>query len=168
MSRPKPTDFPEYFGKYISKVATDSLAEATRTYADALAAFYTAIPEAKALHRYAPDKWTLKEVLQHVIDTEHVMSYRLLRIARKDKTPLASFDENLFSENSLANERSFDSLKEEFLALRKSTDLLIASLNEEQLAASGTASNKAITANSLGYIIYGHLLHHQQIIEERY
>lgn len=168
MSRPQPADFPEYYGRYISRVDADNLQQAINKYAQELVAFYTNLPETKALYSYAPGKWTLKEVLQHVIDTERVMTYRMMRFARKDKTPLPSFDENSFTENAFANERSFDSLKEEFLALRKSTDLFIHSLNDEQLASSGIASNLHITANSLGYIIFGHLLHHKIIIEEKY
>jgi hypothetical protein len=92
----------------------------------------------------------------------------MMRFARKDKTPLPSFDENSFAENALANERSFDSLKEEFLALRRSTDMFIRSLNDEQLSSAGIASNLHVTANAIGYIIYGHLLHHKIIIEEKY
>jgi hypothetical protein len=168
MPRPQPADFPEYYGRYISRVDADNLQQAISKYAQELSAFYTSLPETKALYSYAPGKWTLKEVLQHVIDTERVMAYRMMRFARKDKTPLPSFDENSFTENALANERSLDSLKEEFLALRKSTDLFISSLNDEQLSSAGTASNLQITANSLGYIIFGHLLHHKMIIEERY
>ena len=107
-------------------------------------------------------------MLVHVIDAERIFSYRVLRIARKDKTPLASFDENTYAENSLAHERSFADIKEEFLALRKSTDLLLASLNEEQLSQQGISSDLPVTANALAYIIFGHMLHHKQILEERY
>lgn len=168
MPKPKESDFPPYFGKYISQVNAESLSEAAKTYAEPLSSFYTDLPEEKADFRYAPGKWTLKELLQHVVDTERIMSYRLLRIARKDKTPMASFDENTYAENSLANNRSFVSIKEEFLALRKSTDLLIQSLTEEQLSAEGIASNLPVTANAVGYIIFGHLLHHKKVVEEKY
>lgn len=168
MPRPQPSDFPEYYGRYISRVDTDNLTDAITKYGQLLESFYTGLPEEKAGHRYAPGKWTLKEVLQHVVDTERIMSYRLLRIARKDKTPLPSFDEDSFAAASQANERSFDSIKAEFLALRKATDHLVGSLHDDQLAASGTASNLPVTANAVGYIIFGHLLHHKAIVEERY
>jgi uncharacterized damage-inducible protein DinB len=168
MPRPKPTEFPEYFGRYISRVDADSLVEAIPAYARALENFYDLLPEEKSDYRYAPGKWTLKELLQHVVDTERIMSYRLLRIARKDKTPLASFDENTFAEHSRANERSFNDIKEEFLAVRKSTDMLIRSLNEEQLSELGTAGNKPVTANAVGYIIFGHMLHHKEVVEQKY
>lgn len=168
MARPKTTDFPAYFDRYISRVDTDTLAEAITKYSADLEKFYTNLPETKADYAYAPGKWTLKEVLQHIIDTERVMSYRLLRIARNDKTPLASFDENSFAQFAGASTRSLDELKEEFKAVRKASDLLIRSLNEEQLSRSGTASNLPVTANAVGYIIFGHLLHHKAITEERY
>lgn len=168
MPRPLTTDFPPFYETYISKVDADSLSDALAKYAENIHSFYIHLPEAKADYRYAPGKWTLKELLQHVVDTERIMSYRLLCIVRKDKTPLPSFDENTYAENSLAGNRSFASIKEEFVALRKSTDLLIQSLNEEQLSEQGIASNKPVTANAVGYIIMGHMLHHKQVVEERY
>ncbi len=168
MPRPQATDFPNYFARYISRVDTDSLSEAMAVYAKPLADFYTSLPEAKAEYRYAPGKWTVKELLQHIVDTERIMSYRLLRISRGDTTPLPSFDENTYAEASHAHARSFDALKEEFLAVRKSTDLLIASLHEEQLAREGVASNMPVKANAIGYIIFGHMLHHKVVLEEKY
>ena len=168
MPKPQAQDFPPYFGKYISQADAESLSEAIEKYAKPLIVFYTGLPDEKASFRYAPGKWTLKELLQHVVDTERIMAYRLLRFVRKDKTPLASFDENLFSDNSMANDRSFASIKEEFIAVRKSTDLLIQSLSEEQLKEVGIASNLPISANAIGYIIFGHMLHHKQVVEEKY
>lgn len=168
MPRPQATDFPPFYNTYVSKVDADSVSEAITKYTEALQSFYNSLPEDKAEYRYAPGKWTLKELLQHVIDTERIMSYRLLRIARKDKTPLPSFDENEYALHSLANNRSFASIKEEFTAIRKSTNLLLRSLNEEQLSEEGIASNKPVTANAVAYIIIGHMLHHKQVVEERY
>ena len=168
MSKPQVQDFPPYFGRYISQADAESLSEAIEKYAPLLIAFYVGLPEEKATFSYAKGKWSLKELLLHVIDTERVMAYRLLRFVRKDKTPLASFDENLFAANSLANDRSFGSIKEEFVAVRKSTDLLIQSLSEEQLKEKGMASNLSITANAIGYIIFGHMLHHKMVVEEKY
>jgi uncharacterized damage-inducible protein DinB len=168
MPRPQTTDFPAYFEKYISLVDAGDLLTAAKKYAEPLRAFYNNLPDNKADYQYAPGKWTLKELLQHVVDTERIMSYRLLRIARHDKTPLASFDENSFAENSLASERSFASIKEEFAALRKATDLLIQSLNESQLSEQGIAGNNPVTANAVGYIIFGHMLHHRKVVEDKY
>jgi hypothetical protein len=168
MPRPLVTDFPPYYGRYISQVDADSLSMAAGKYAAPLYSFYAGLPEEKANHSYAAGKWTLKELLQHVVDTERIMSYRLLRIARRDTTPLPSFDENSFAEHSLANARSFASLKEELGAVRKATDHLIYSLNEDQLSQQGIASNLPVTANAVGYIIFGHMLHHKNVVEEKY
>jgi len=168
MSRPQATDFPPYFARYISQVDADRLSDAVKMYSSSLVSFYSNLPEEKAGFSYAPGKWTLQELLQHVVDTERIMSYRLLRIARKDNTPLPSFDENLYAQHSLANNRSFASIKEELIALRKSTDLLIQSLSEAQLSEEGVASNLPVTANAVGYIIFGHMLHHKKVVEEKY
>ncbi|MES2005072.1 MAG: DinB family protein [Bacteroidota bacterium] len=168
MARPKASDHPPYFGRYIAKVDTDSLKQAISKYANTLNDFYTKLPDEKADYRYAPGKWTLKEVLQHIIDAERIFAYRILRIARKDKTPLASFDENSYAENAKADGRSFASIKEEFLAVRKATDLLLQSLDEEQLSQQGISSELPVTANAIGYILFGHMLHHKEVLEERY
>lgn len=168
MARPVATEFPAYFAGYIAKVNTDTIAEAITVYSAALNDFYTQLPEEKANYRYAEGKWTLKEMLQHIIDAERVFAYRVMCIARKDKTSLPSFDENTYAEYSQADKRSFDSLKQEFTATRKSTDLLLQSLSEEQLSEQGTSSGKPATAKAIAYVIFGHLLHHKEILEERY
>lgn len=168
MPRPQSSEFPSYFARYISQVATDSVAEAVQRYAAGLNDFYTSLPEEKADYRYAEGKWTIKELLQHVIDAERIFAYRILRISRKDTTPLASFDEDRYVQNAQADKRSLASLKEELLAVRRSSDLLLASLSEEQLAEQGTASNLPVTANAIGFILFGHLLHHKAVLEERY
>lgn len=168
MARPAETDFPSYFGGYIAKVSTDSISEAVDKHSAALNEYYTNLPEAKADHAYAPGKWTVKEVLQHVIDAERVFSYRVMCIARKEKTSLPSFDENTYAEHSQATTRSLKDLKEEFTAVRKSTDLLLKSLSEEQLDEMGTSNTKQVTAKAIAYVIFGHLLHHKEILEERY
>ncbi len=168
MSRPKTGDFPPYFEGYIGKVQSGSATKLAEQYGKELETFYMGLPESKADYAYAPEKWTLKDLLQHIVDTERIMSYRLLRIARKDETPLASFDENSYAENANTANRSFASIKEEFLAVRKATDLLLQSLQPEQLTHAGVASGNRVTANALAYIIFGHMLHHKSVIEERY
>lgn len=168
MSRPTSNDHAPYFGKYISLVDAGDIGEAIARYAQPLQSFYTGLPEAKADYRYADSKWSLKDLLQHVIDTERIMAYRVLRIARNDMTPNASFDENSFAANADADSRSFAALKEEFIAVRKSTDLLLQSLSDAQLSVKGISSDYPTTANAVAFIIYGHLLHHQQVVEERY
>ncbi len=107
-------------------------------------------------------------MLQHIIDAERVFSYRAMRIARNDATPLPGFDENSYTANSLACRRDFESLKKEFALLRQATDILVLTLGEDQLQNIGTASNNPVTANAIVFLTYGHLLHHINIIRERY
>lgn len=168
MARPQPNDYAAYYQTYVSKVQGDSIQEIINNHSAAVLAFYNGIPEDKGDYRYAEGKWTVKELLQHVIDAERIFSYRALRVARKDETPLPSFDENSYTIASKASGRTLQSLKEEFAAVRKATDLLLASLDDEQLSHRGTASNNPVTANAIGFIIFGHALHHKQVLEERY
>ncbi|MBX9734376.1 MAG: DinB family protein [Chitinophagaceae bacterium] len=168
VAKPQTNDYPAYFGRYINLVDANDLQTAVTTYSRPLTYFFVNLPEEKADYAYAPGKWTIKDLLQHIIDTERIMSYRLLCIARGEQTALPGFEEDAYASAAHASKRSFTSLKEEFIALRKSTDLLIQSLTEEQLNNTGTASNKPTTANAIGYIIFGHIMHHKNIVEERY
>ncbi len=168
MARPAAEDFPAYFAGYIQQVVPDTIQEVANTYAEPLKVFFTGLPESKADYAYAPGKWTLKDLLQHIIDTERVMAYRLLRIARNDKTPLAPFDENSYAANAKAASRSFTSLKDEFVAVRNATDQLLGSLGETEINNEGIASNHRVTANAIGYIIFGHMLHHKKVVTEKY
>ncbi len=130
--------------------------------------FFKNIPVQKANYQYAAGKWTLKEMLLHIIDTERIFAYRAVSIARGDKTPLPGFDENTYAANSMADKRSWESLLQEFAAVRQSSDLLLQSFNDEQLLQSGTTNNYPTTVNALAFIIYGHILHHIAVIKERY
>lgn len=169
MARPIPyKDYTEYQDNYISLAVGDTAQKALANHAKDLLAFYTSLPEEKADYSYAPGKWTIKDVLQHVIDAERIFAYRVLRIARHDETPLPGFEENDYAATANASKRTLDSLKEEFKAVRASTDALILSLSEEQLQRRGTASGLPVSANTYAYIVYGHLLHHKRITEERY
>ncbi len=168
MAKPQSGDYPSYFNGYIQKVEQDNVQELVNTLSHPLTYFFLNLADEKADYRYAENKWTLKDMLQHIIDTERIMQYRLLRISRNDQTPLPGFDENQYAASAEANSRTFIELKEEFKALRKSTDLLLKSLNDTQLHRTGIASNHPITATAIAFIIFGHLLHHKQIIEERY
>lgn len=117
---------------------------------------------------YAAGKWTLKELLQHVTDTERVFIYRAMCVARGEKQSLPGFDEDMYAANSNANARSWKSLAEEFLAVRQSSRLLFESFTEEMLNQSGTANNRPIHVNAIGFILVGHALHHMHIARERY
>lgn len=168
MPRPAAIESAEFYHKYINYTQGDSVQAIIANHSKAIHDFYNSLPEEKADYAYAEGKWTIKQVLQHVIDAERIFTYRALRIARKDTTPLPGFDENAYADNDGSKNRTFQSLKEEFNALRTATDLLLANFSAEQLAETGTASGKSITTNALCFITYGHLLHHKAITEERY
>jgi uncharacterized damage-inducible protein DinB len=168
MARPQESESAVFYHKYINYTKGDSVLAVMQHHVDEIYAFYTTLPASKADYAYAADKWTIKDLLQHVIDAERIFAYRLLRVARKDATPLAGFEENDYAITAQAGNRAMETLVEEFIAVRASSDLLVKSLTPEQLRHSGTASNNFITANALVYILYGHLLHHKAIIAERY
>jgi len=168
MARPQPNECAPFYQKYIALADGDSISEIVENYAFELQEFYNNLPESKADFAYAENKWTVKQVLQHLTDAERVFAYRALRISRNDETPLASFDENAYVENGFATERSLSSLKQEFNAVRASTDIFLLALNEEQVMRTGIASNNPVSVNALAFIIYGHLLHHKKILKERY
>lgn len=168
MARPAANDAAEYFQRYISYTIGDSVKEIIAKHSKDIHDFYSSLPDDKADYAYAEGKWTIKQVLQHVIDAERIFSYRALRIARKDTTPLAGFDENTYAANDGSENRTLQSLKEEFNAVRIATDILFSHFTETQLNERGTASDKSVTVNAMCFIAYGHLLHHMLILRERY
>ncbi len=168
MSRPETGEYNPFFERYIQQTKAQDAHALMDELSTVLEDFYTGLPESKGDYAYAPGKWTLKEVLQHVIDAERIFSYRLLRIARKDTTPLPPFAENDYVVNADANKRSFDSIKQEFLAVRKASNLLIESLTAMQLSNRGIVSGTETSANAIAFILFGHLMHHKAVIEERY
>ena len=157
-----------FYHNYISLVMEADLAEAFDQQSASFIRFLETIPPDKYDYRYAEGKWTIKEVLQHLIDAERIFSYRALRFARKDSTPLPGFDENLFAVHSKADTRSWDKLVEEFKVVRRSSQLLFNSFDEEQLQSDGISSNSSNYVLAIGFIIIGHAMHHQKIIKDRY
>ena len=168
MARPQPNECAPYYQKYIVLAQGNTIEEIVNNHAFDLQEFYNNLPDDKADYAYGENKWTIKEVLQHLTDAERVFAYRALRISRNDETPLASFEENDYVKNGFASERSLSSLKQEFNAVRAATDIFLLALNEEQTKRIGTASNNPVSVNALAFIIYGHLLHHKNILTERY
>lgn len=126
------------------------------------------LSEEKMLFRYGEGKWTIKELLQHLIDTERIMSCRALRFSRNDATELPGFDENWYVENSNGNDRNSNDLVEEFICTRRASISLFKSFSDEMLLLSGTANGSDMTVRALGFIIAGHQMHHLKIIRERY
>ena len=166
--RPAPADHPPFFESYISLVTENDTMEAFKNQLPQIESLLQSINEEKSKFAYAEGKWTLKELLQHMIDTDRIFSYRAMCFARKETTSLPSFDENLYAQNSNANERTWSSLCNEFLNLRKSTEDMFESFTEEMLATKGTANNNQISVRSLASAIIGHAYHHIMIIKERY
>jgi uncharacterized damage-inducible protein DinB len=159
---------PEYYHKYINLAIDDDIQTAFKKHQTELVSFLKDIPKKKWNHRYAEGKWSIKEVVQHIIDAERVFAYRALCFARKDQTPLPGFDENIFAVNSKADERSKKDLIKELKTVQDSSTLLFNSFDEEQLEQPGVASGKPTYVKGIAYILLGHALHHKKILEERY
>ncbi len=168
MPRPDLARVPEFYHGYINQVKEDDLAAAFRNQSAEFDSFWKKIPAAKAGYRYAEGKWTIREVLQHIIDGERIFAYRALCIARRDATPLPGFDENSYAEYSKAENRDWNDLLGEWAAVRRSTEYLFNSFDEEQLETTGTASGKSNYVRAFGFIIIGHMNHHARIVAERY
>jgi hypothetical protein len=168
MSKPSPTSYPGYFQKYIDQVPEHDLFTGFDNQLPVIDTFLSSISEEQSAYAYAEGKWTLKEVLQHMIDTERVFGYRALCFARKEKASLPSFDENDYAANSNANSRSWRSMVDEFLAVRRSTLMLFRSFSPEALESIGTANNNNTSVEALGFICLGHFNHHKKVMEERY
>ena len=168
MPRPDLSRVPEFYHGYISKTKEDDLGSALRTSTRELFDLLKSIPTEKHDYRYAEGKWTIKEVVQHMLDGERVFTYRALRFARKDDTPLPGFDENLFAQTAKADKRSWNDLVDEFAALRTATEAMFSSFDNEQLEQSGIASENSTYVLGIGFIVAGHVNHHCQVIKERY
>lgn len=166
--RPEIGPYSTHFHDYIKLVEEDNITTALKNQTPAAQKFFNSITEEKSLYKYAEEKWTIKEALQHIIDAERVFTYRALAFARKDQNHLPSFDENSYAANSHANSRSWKDLIEEYLAVRKSTEMLFNSFTEEDLKSTGIASNNEISVMALGFTIAGHTAHHINILKERY
>lgn len=169
MARPSIGDYASFYQAYIAKTeGCDSVTALIERYSNEINAFIISIPDEKAHYAYAENKWTVNDLLQHMIDAERIFTYRALTFARKDDKNLPGFDENEYAATANANGRTLQSLKEEFTAVRKSTDTFFVSLTEEQLQTQGKANNNPVTVNAIAFITFGHVLHHIQILKERY
>ena len=164
----QPTEYASYYSPYINALGNVNLLEELEKSMQNFEEFLTQIPSNKHEFRYAEGKWTIKDIVQHLIDTERVLAYRSLRFARKDQTPLHSFDENEYVDATAANKRTLTDLLQEYKAVRLSTLYLFKSFSNEELMYTGIASNNSFTVRAIGFIIAGHQKHHQRIIAERY
>ncbi len=161
-------ELPVFFDRYIKKVDNIELKAAFEKYHPT--AIMSELDKIKELGGkvYAPEKWTAKDILQHIIDTERVMSYRAMSFARRDAAALPGFDEETYAKNTLASSRSIDDLMEEWIWLRKSVEKMFMNFSNDMLLRKGFAYKVEINPLSLGFVILGHPLHHYQVLEERY
>ncbi len=158
----------EFVRKYISLLNETDVQEALKNNGKAFRKLLKTIPAYKIDYAYATDKWTIKEIVQHVIDAERLFTYRAISFARKDAAPLPGFEENYWASNAHTSTRSWEDMLDEFKSLRKATRLLFASFTDDDMQHAGAADNIPINVAAIGLLIAGHLQHHINIINERY
>ena len=169
LSQLQPTEYASYYEAYIKQVSDEyTLTEELEISVHRLIKFVQEIPLDKFDYRYEEGKWTIKDILQHLIDAERIFSYRALRFARNDKTELASFEENIYAEEANANKRSIMDLLTEMAVVRQATLSLFKTFSQEELMRNGIASSNPMSVRALGFVIIGHQNHHQRLFKERY
>ena len=161
-------EFHSYFKAYMDKVGDVTLKEALDNGWEDTISFFEAIPESKLNYRYADNKWTIKDILLHLIDAERAFSYRALQFARSDNADLEGFDVNVFVENAHANLRTLEDLIGEYDAVRQSSIIMYNSFSPETLKRTGKANSNMLSVRAAGFLICGHEIHHKEIIKERY
>ena len=168
MKRPEPTEYAEFYAGYVSEVPGSDVLGVLESQRVQMLQLFAARSERDGSFRYAPGKWTVKEVLGHINDAERIFAYRALRIARGDRTPLPAFEQEDFVRNGGFGERTLADLAEEFGLVRNASVALFRSLREDAWPRRGVASQKEVTVRALAFITVGHQIHHRSILEERY
>ncbi|WHY01468.1 DinB family protein [Neobacillus sp. DY30] len=166
--RPAKDEYPDYYVPYVDLVPEGDIVQVLNENLQKTVSLFEGISEEVSLHRYAPEKWSIKEVLGHITDTERIMSYRLLRVGRGDQTPLAGFNENDYVQAAQTNNLSLKTILEDFKAVRNATISLIQNLPHEAWENKGNANRMEITTRAIAFIIAGHQMHHCKIVEDRY
>jgi len=166
--RPEPSEYTPYQGQYVSLVPEGDLIEILEAQKARTLALIAGLTEEQANGRYAPDKWTLKQVIGHMSDNERIQSYRLLRIARGDKTNLPGYEQDELVPNGPFEAWSLDQLAEDYRTVRDATLSLLRGLRADDWKRIGSANGNPVSARALACINVGHELHHLRIIEERY
>jgi hypothetical protein len=159
---------PSFFDRYIDRIPDIEINTALREFGPNLLRNELDMLKKIGEHIYAPNKWTIKQIIQHLIDTERIFQYRALRFARHDETVLPGFDEELFAQHAPVAHRTIEDLLDEFELVRKSSILLYASFDGEALDREGSSYNSTLTVGSTAYILGGHIVHHLSVIKERY
>lgn len=161
-------EYVPYQMQYIKLVFEHNIVKGLKDQKLEMIHFFTSIPVSKQEFSYEEGKWTVKDLLLHLIDAERIFAYRALRIVRNDATALPGFDENDYVVAAHANQRAYESLLEEYRIVRDATIGLFSTFSEADVLKLGTASNASVSVRGIGYCILGHELHHKQIIKERY
>lgn len=168
MTKPFQSEYNSYYQKYIDALPEGDICNILEAQQFSISKLLSSISEEKSLYRYAEGKWSIKEVVGHIIDTERIFGYRVLRISRGDKQPLVSFDENDYIKNSDYNNIRFKFIAEEFLLVRKSNLIQFCHLSEDKWTKIGNAGGYDITVRALVYIIAGHAEHHIKVLKNKY
>ena len=168
MNRPSKNEYAEYYETYVSLVTETDIVAAMQSQLDEAEQLFAEISEEKSLFAYAEDKWTIKEVIGHLIDAEKIFSYRALRISRADKTPIEGFEQNDYVENANFNQIKLADLIEELELARKSTVLFFSNLTDEAWLRIGTSNDLPVSVRALAFMMVGHIRHHFNILRERY
>ena len=169
MQRPQPGEYIPYYQKYIDMIPEGPFEQRLAENTVEVIELFSNIPADKQHYRYAPGKWTIKDVLMHVIDTERGVSFRALVAARGDKEmPLFTMEENTYADNAGANDRTMESIVEEFAAIRKANELLFLNLPEEKTTLCCNLAGNMVSVRSLAYMMMGHAKHHVNLVKERY
>ena len=168
LGRPDANEYAAYYGRYISLVPDGDIVAILTEQASAIAALLASLTDAQGEHRYAPGKWTIKELLGHVADTERVFSYRAAHISRGDPAALPSMEQETWSAGAESSRRTLASLAEELAAVRGATLALVKSLSPAQATRRGIASNNEVSVRALAFLCAGHAEHHVRILKDRY
>ena len=161
-------EYAPFYKNYIKALGDVNLHEVLNDSFNDLMETLQEVPEEKLTYRYEEGKWTIKELLQHIVDAERILSYRALRFSRNDATDLHGFDEDWYVDNSNGNDRDFKDILDEFSHLRKASISLFQSFTSEMLALAGSSNGSDMTVRALGFIIAGHQTHHLKVIKEKY
>lgn len=168
MTKPESTEYAPYFGRYVSLVNSDDIVATLDRQNRETTEFLNTLGEGKGDYRYEPGKWTIKELVGHIIDAERVFAYRALRIGRGDKTPLPGFDQDIFAANVEYGSVTLADLTAELAAVRQSNLMFFRRFNQDAWLQQGTASDHDMSARAAAYIIAGHELYHLDILKTRY
>jgi hypothetical protein len=168
IGRPQPGEYAPYYDRYISLVPGDNILDVLDEERRKFVLLLSGRSEADGNFRYAPDKWTVKELLGHINDGERIFAYRALRIARGDQTPIEGFEQDDYVRNASFNRCSLEDLVEDYISVRRATLSLFRNLDPEAWTRRGIANNNEVSVRAIAYTIAGHNLHHRSILEERY